>query len=838
VNPAPGFLRVQALLVGLAARRWTNRLGSAFRRPPKEGEPRRGTPRKGVVGGIWTTLLLGLLLFQGASASFQLLGKFARRASERGGTQHILISPASMAALRLVATPGLPEEAGLQPLQDTLSASDGVPADRAEARARTLLQTYREKGEAAFETSGAGLLKPKAIWRTNPDGLTRALGATLLLVAFTQLVLAFGGANQDLGKVEWTLEWLFTLPASASSLFLAKTAEYALVNAYTWIMTLPLLGVFLYASGAGPWTVPLALAGTLASAFMVGAVRLLADTWLRMHFSLEKLKTLQAACTLLGTLLLMAVFGGAVSPAVPAGILDAFLDFPRAALWSPFALPAGLCSTPALAGSAMVAVALGLVAAALRLAQRIVRDGLLTATGVYQGVRGRGGPAARVQGILGKDLRVLLRDRNFLVQTLAVPLIIVGFQLFLNPALLRGIVSDFRHAAAAAYSVGAYVLLCSAFHVLTVEGGTLWLLFTLPVPLDRILRRKALLWSAFAAAYTVAILAAATAFAPPSDASALGEAVLAVVGVVIFAFTVAALGTLGTDPLQTEVQRRFRPDMAYLAMLLAGTFAWTIYSPSAWQKIVQTILSSLLALALWQKVRDRIPYLLDPTEAPPPRVTLSDGLIALLAFFVLQALLGLMFFTMQLEAGFALLLAYTIAGSLVSLFALFSFWRHKVPDLLRSTGLRPIRGTFLRSLAWGVGGAAAAAALAWTYLALLRRSDALRPILEEAEKTALSTADPTWVAILAIGAAPLVEEFLFRGLVLRGLRRSWGAAASILAGAALFAAVHPPAGFVPVFGLGLAASIAFERTGWLLAPVLCHALYNASVFFALPLLVK
>ena len=367
--------------------------------------------------------------------------------------------------------------------------------------------------------------------------------------------------------------------------------------------------------------------------------------------------------------------------------------------------------------------------------------------------------------------------------------------------------------------------------VLTVEGGTLWLLFTFPVPLDRVLRRKALLWSAFAAVYTLAVLGIATAYAPPRDWTAISEAVLAVVGVVIYAFTVAALGALATDPLQTEVQRRFRPDMVYLAMLLAGTFAWTIYSPSAWQRIVQTTLSTLLALALWQNVRDRIPYLLDPTEAPPPRVALSDGLIALLAFFVMQALLTAAFAT-ALPLALALLVAYTAAGGFVSLFSLFVFWRHKVPDLLRSTGLRPARpGAFLASVAWGVGGGAAASAVAAAYLALMKRSELFRPFLEDA--TSVKLIGATWLAVLAIGAAPLVEEFLFRGLIFRGLRRSWGVAASVLACAGLFAAVHPPISFVPVFALGAAAAIVFEKSGWLLAPLIAHALYNAAVFLVL-----
>ena len=46
------------------------------------------------------------------------------------------------------------------------------------------------------------------------------------------------------------------------------------------------------------------------------------------------------------------------------------------------------------------------------------------------------------------------------------------------------------------------------------------------------------------------------------------------------------------------------------------------------------VLSLLLAFALWQKARDRLPYLLDADVAPPARVSTSDGLIAAMVFFV------------------------------------------------------------------------------------------------------------------------------------------------------------------------------------------------------------
>jgi len=77
--------------------------------------------------------------------------------------------------------------------------------------------------------------------------------------------------------------------------------------------------------------------------------------------------------------------------------------------------------------------------------------------------------------------------------------------------------------------------------------------------------------------------------------------------------------------------------------------------------------------------------------------------------------------------------------------------------------------------------------------------------------------------------APLCEEFIFRGLLFRGLRRDLPLPWAAVASAAVFAIIHPSLGVVPVFGLGLAAAIAYERTGWLLAPVLAHAVYNGVV---------
>ena len=78
-------------------------------------------------------------------------------------------------------------------------------------------------------------------------------------------------------------------------------------------------------------------------------------------------------------------------------------------------------------------------------------------------------------------------------------------------------------------------------------------------------------------------------------------------------------------------------------------------------------------------------------------------------------------------------------------------------------------------------------------------------------------------------AAPIFEEFIFRGLIFGGLRRTVGLLPAVAASAAIFAVVHPPMSTLPVFALGVCTAIAYERTNVLLAPMLVHAIYNLCV---------
>ena len=432
-------------------------------------------------------------------------------------------------------------------------------------------------------------------------------------------------------------------------------------------------------------------------------------------------------------------------------------------------------------------------------------------------------------GIIGKDLRLLLRDRNFLVQALVVPIVFVGIQLMTNGGLMETIRSNYQHAAAFAYGLGSSVLVVTAVGVLAVEGNALWMLYAFPVPLHRIILRKTMLWAGFALVYTLIALIVCAFMAKRLDAVDVIYAGMACAGVLIYAFIAAGLGMLGTDPLETEVKRRISAGTVYLYLILAAMFGYAIYAPSWWTQLAQLVLSSLLAYALWQKVRDHSPFLLDPEAKPPAQVSLVDGLIAVLAFFVLQGLIALVaIHVMDLDQGAALTLAFGASGVIVAGGTIYVFWRRKVPHLAEVLGLAlPSESGQSRGLVLGLLGGLVAGGAAWVYMLVLDSVPVLRDWRDDS--VALHSVDGIWLVVLALVAAPLCEEFIFRGIVFRGMRRSMSAGGAALASAGVFALCHPPVSVVPVLIMAVIAAWSFEKTKWLVTPIIIHAVYNSMV---------
>ena len=106
------------------------------------------------------------------------------------------------------------------------------------------------------------------------------------------------------------------------------------------------------------------------------------------------------------------------------------------------------------------------------------------------------------------------------------------------------------------------------------------------------------------------------------------------------------------------------------------------------------------------------------------------------------------------------------------------------------------------------------------------------------EQLKLLTNGPLWSSLISVSIfAPLFEEWLCRGLILRGLMSRMHPAGAICISAAFFAILHMnPWQAIPAFILGLLFGYVYYRTGSLKLTMLMHCVNNtmATIFSRIP----
>jgi uncharacterized protein len=139
--------------------------------------------------------------------------------------------------------------------------------------------------------------------------------------------------------------------------------------------------------------------------------------------------------------------------------------------------------------------------------------------------------------------------------------------------------------------------------------------------------------------------------------------------------------------------------------------------------------------------------------------------------------------------------------------------------------------------AWGVGGYLVALPLvilvSWVNQKIWQGQGGSNPILP----IVMEGKDPTAMAIFLITAAiaaPLFEEFLFRGFLLSSLTRyfpTWGA---IVLSSLIFAVAHLSLSEVlPLMTLGIVLGFVYTRSQNLLSSMLLHSLWNSGTLLSL-----
>jgi hypothetical protein len=680
---------------------------------------------------------------------------------------------------------------------------------------------------------------PDTFWLTVEFSTSLVVGAAFLLLVLWLSALLITVGSGELAKSDWDLEWLVTLPIRSDTLLWARVLERSIVQPAGVLALGTACTVLAWFSGFR-WLAP--VAGLLAAwpLMLLGAVaRTLIDTGLRLRMRPAQLRNLHAVLAVLSIVTMYLAFSFGL-PNRSEFMIGTAASMPEWLRHTPMGV-AVLALNERGAEQAYYWLLLFAETAALTwlgvlLLRRQLREGVVSGSARDSGRKTAMAPITAVTGaprrgffrpgaVQLRELTLLSRDRNFMVQSLVLPLLIVGGQLLLGSS---GVATDMwknpNVLASVAFGLAAYSLSMSAFQTLNTEGHALWLLYTFPRSIEGVLRDKAKLWGIMTLAYPIVLFAIGATQMPVLDWKFIGAMLTALLGIPIYAFIAVALGVFGSNPLEQQQNQKVKPAYIYLYMTLSGLYVYAVVTPDLAQRLIFMVLTGLLAFALWQKARDQIPYLLDPDASPPPRVSTSDGLIAAMVFFVTQAIAALIIVGRGGRVhGTALLVAFSIAGALTYLLMRWVYARAKTEGVPRILPAGP------RELSLGMLAGLATGLFALGYLYAIDALGMLHDVLRDRH----ALVDPGWWLLpLALLAAPLFEEFLFRGLIFGGLRRSFGLWPAMLASAAVFAIVHPSISMMPVFVFGLAAAWLYERTRTLLAPMLAHGVYNACAIAA------
>ena len=122
--------------------------------------------------------------------------------------------------------------------------------------------------------------------------------------------------------------------------------------------------------------------------------------------------------------------------------------------------------------------------------------------------------------------------------------------------------------------------------------------------------------------------------------------------------------------------------------------------------------------------------------------------------------------------------------------------------------------------------------LAGLTIILSEIDNALRSVLPMPQSfiDAILQLSETWLAFVFLGVlvAPVTEELLFRGLILRGLLRHYPVNKAVLLSALMFALVHlNPWQFTGAFVFGILSGLLYFWTGSLIPCLVSHAILNA-----------
>ncbi|HTD27790.1 MAG TPA: CPBP family intramembrane glutamic endopeptidase, partial [Xanthomonadaceae bacterium] len=436
--------------------------------------------------------------------------------------------------------------------------------------------------------------------------------------------------------------------------------------------------------------------------------------------------------------------------------------------------------------------------------------------------------------LLRKEGLWLKRDRGALLQLIGVPLLLMSAQYFNLHNMLRNVDLTWNKLVGIIIYFGGYLLSISGPRALLSEGPALLLTLSWPRSLEDTLRMKVRILFVLVYAMVCACLGVVMWMFPEDALAVLGVALLWP----LFGLSLAEKAvTLIRAPSQSGEPEPLPQSQVWAASLGNAAFALGVFTRQ-WQLAIAGIaMNWVFAGALWQAFRVRLAYLFDPDSEPqlrPP--TILSSVLAIVALLELGAVLSIPF---QMVFGtesvpFARAMGYGIAAVVVCAWVIA--WNKArfvyLGDIL--TLDEDTRFFSMRVVAIALAGGAllAIVGIGYQHLLLYVPSPQLHELVESGKRFFAGNPNARAAyAIMAVGIAPWVEEFLFRGLMFRAMLPQWGLLRATLASAAFFTVLHPWPAWPMVFTLGVCNALLFARGRSLLPCILLHACYNAVLIY-------
>lgn len=160
---------------------------------------------------------------------------------------------------------------------------------------------------------------------------------------------------------------------------------------------------------------------------------------------------------------------------------------------------------------------------------------------------------------------------------------------------------------------------------------------------------------------------------------------------------------------------------------------------------------------------------------------------------------------------------------LIPAFAVIFIFRDKSEPLWSQLGYRKIRVTTVLMvilysiLLLPIGNLASSISMVFTENIVVTGSEVLLK-------------QPFWISFLGVAIIPpLIEEFIFRGIVYKGYRSSGRRRAAVFLSAFLFGLFHMNLNqFIYAFIIGILLALVVEATGSIWSSVICHLIFNAE----------